>query len=113
MRMIDGVAITSAAGTQGTLGTLGDTRNSPHSSIVAQPGRTPSRRRASGRPPWPASWLYGQQSTRAALPDAAVAGVKAPAEADRFTLNERNLLLYDGISTVEGRRGRRRFSWSV
>ena len=41
MRMIDGVAITSAVGTQAALGTLGDGRNSPHSCIVAQPGKNP------------------------------------------------------------------------
>ena len=41
MRMIDGVAVTSAAGSFSTLTTLGDGRNSPHSVIVGQPGASP------------------------------------------------------------------------
>lgn len=100
MRMIDGLAITSAAGTQSTLGTLGDSRNSPHSCIAAQPGKNPVT------PPMEYSAevagvvaLYGQIDPARPFQTLPVAGALAPAEADRFTFTERNLELFDGIST--------------
>jgi phage tail sheath gpL-like len=100
MRMIDGVAITSAAGTQGTLGTLGDSRNSQHSCIAAQPGKNPVT------PPMEyAAAVAGVVALHAANDPARpfqtleVKGVKAPAEVDRFTFTERNLELFDGISS--------------
>lgn len=102
MRMIDAVAITSASGTQGTLGTLGDTRNSPHSVIVAQPGKAPLT------PPSEfAAAVAGVVAFHANIDPARplqtlpISGVKAPAEADLFTLVERNLALYDGIGTTK------------
>lgn len=102
MRMIDGVAITSAAGTQSTLGTLGDGRNSPHSCIVAQPGKNPVT------PPCEFAAavagvvaFYGNSDPSRPLQTLPVLGVKAPAESDRFTLVERNLELYDGIGTTK------------
>lgn len=106
MRMIDGVAISSAAGTSATLGTLGDTRNSPHSCIVAQPGKNPLT------PPSEFSAAvagviayYGNIDPARPLQTLPVVGVKAPAEADLFTLAERNLELYDGIGTSTVRAG--------
>jgi phage tail sheath gpL-like len=100
MRMIDGVAITSATGTQSTLGTLGDGRNSPHSCIAAQPGKnplTPPSEFAAAVAGVVA--FYGAQDPARPLQTLPVVGVLAPAEADRFTLTERNLELFDGIST--------------
>lgn len=100
LRMIDGMAITSAAGTQGTLGTLGDSRNSPHLCIAAQPGKNPVT------PPMEfAAAVAGVVALSAAddpgrpFQTLAVRAVKPPAEADRFTFTERNLELYDGVST--------------
>ncbi len=100
MRMIDGVAITSAVGTQSVLGTLGDTRNSPHSCIVAQPGKNPLT------PPCEFAAAvagvvayYANIDPARPLQTLPVLGVKAPAEADLFTLSERNLELGDGIGT--------------
>jgi phage tail sheath gpL-like len=100
MRMIDGVAITSAVGTQAQLGVIGDARNSPHSCIVAQPGKSPIT------PPDEFAAAVAAQVAASAANDPAqpfqtlqLAGVLPPAEADRFTLQERNLALYDGIST--------------
>jgi phage tail sheath gpL-like len=99
-RMIDGVAFTSAAGTQGTLGTLGDTRNSPHNCIVAQAGKTPITHPAEYAAAVAAAVALSAAADPArpfqTLP---LAGVKAPAEADLFTKAERNLMLFDGIST--------------
>jgi phage tail sheath gpL-like len=102
MRMIDGLAITSAVGTQATLGTLGDTRNSPHSCIVAQPGKNPLT------PPCEFAAAvaavvayYAQQDPARPLQTLPVDGVKPPVETDRFTVQERNLELFDGISTTK------------
>lgn len=102
MRMIDGVAITSAIGTSGTLGTLGLTRNSPHGVIVPQPGKnplTPPSEFAAAVAGVVA--FYSPQDPARPLQTLPVAGVLAPAEADRFTLAERNLLLFDGISATK------------
>jgi phage tail sheath gpL-like len=100
LRMIDGVAFTSAVGTQAQLGVIGDSRNSPHNAILAQPGKNPLT------PPCEyaaavAAVVAFNGNTDPARPfqTLAVAGVKAPARADLFTLQERNLELYDGIST--------------
>jgi phage tail sheath gpL-like len=101
MRMIDGVAITSAAGTQSVLGTLGDTRNSPHSCIVAQPGKNPLTPPSEFAAAVAAIVAYqGPIDPARPLQTLPVKGVKAPAEADRFTLTERNLALYDGVGTT-------------
>jgi phage tail sheath gpL-like len=100
-RMIDGIAITSAVGTQAQLGVIGDARNSPHSCIVAQPGKSPLT------PPCEFAAAvaavvayYANQDPARPLQTLALAGVKSPAEADLFTLQERNLELYDGIGTT-------------
>lgn len=100
MRMIDGVAIASAGGTHSALGTLGDTRNSPHSCIVSQPGKNPVTPPSEFAAAVAAVVAYHSAIDPARpLQTLQVQGVRAPAEADRFTLSERNLLLYDGIGT--------------
>jgi phage tail sheath gpL-like len=100
MRMIDGVAFTSATGTQSTLSTLGDTRNNQHSVIVAQPGKnplTPPSEFAAAVAGVVA--LYGSADPARPFHTLPLVGMVAPKEADRFTLTEQNLMLYDGIST--------------
>jgi phage tail sheath gpL-like len=102
MRMIDGVAITSATGTQGTLTSLGNGRNSPSSTIVAQPGKnplTPPSEFAAAVAAVVA--FHGNADPARPLQTLPLAGVRAPAEGDRFTLTERNLLLLDGIATTK------------
>jgi phage tail sheath gpL-like len=99
-RMIDGVAFTSSPGTQSALGTLGDSRNSPHSCIVAAPGESPVTQPAE----FAAAVAAAAALSAAADParpfqTLALPGVKAPAEADLFTVSERDLELHDGIST--------------
>jgi phage tail sheath gpL-like len=101
LRMIDGLAIGSAAGTQATLGTLGLSRNSPSSCIAAQAGKNPLT------PPSEFAAAvagvvayYGVQDPARPFQTLPIAGVRAPAEADLFTLQERNLNLYDGIATT-------------
>ena len=106
MRMIDGVAVTSASGSLATLAALGDTRNSQHSLIVAQPGENPLTPPADF-----AAAVAGVLALNAAIDPARplqtlpLAGVLPPAQTDEFTLQERNLLLYDGIATTRVQAG--------
>ncbi len=100
-RMIDGLAITSAVGSNSTLGTLGDTRNSPHNCIVGQPGASPVTQ-ACEFAAETAALLAKHGSIDPARPfqTLAYSHAKAPAEADLFTYDERNLMLYDGIGAT-------------
>jgi phage tail sheath gpL-like len=101
MIMEDGVAITSASGSLNTLTTLGDTRNSKHSVIFAQPGDSPLT-----EPSVFASSVAGVVAYYAAIDPARplqtleIKGLVQPAESDLFTNSERNLLLFDGIATT-------------
>lgn len=106
LRMIDGVAIGSAAGSHSTLTSLGNTRNSQHSCIVAQPGANPLT------PPDEFAAETGAIAAKYAAIDPArplqtlpYAHAIQPAEADLFTLEERNLLLFDGIGTTRSAAG--------
>ena len=101
MRMIDGVAFASAAGSYATLAALGDTRNSKHSAIITQPGENPLT------PPCEFAAAvaaviayYGNIDPARPFTTLPLAGVLAPAEADLFTWQERDLLLHDGIATT-------------
>jgi phage tail sheath gpL-like len=97
--MQDGHVYAFASGTHATLTTLGNSRNSPHLSIAGLKG-CPT-------PAWEvAAVLAGVCAYHARLDPARpfqtlpLPGVLAPVEADRFTLEERNLLLFDGIATL-------------
>lgn len=100
MRMVDAVAITSAEGSHGTLTTLGDARNSKHSVIVAQDGPTPVTP-AYEFAAETAALVARYGATDPARPFQTLEYTHAlpPAEADRWSNQERNLLLYDGIAT--------------
>jgi phage tail sheath gpL-like len=101
-RMIDGVAITSAVGTQATVSAVGDSRNSPHSCIVAQPGKNPLTPPCEFAAAVAAVVAYYAPADPARpLQTLPIAGVLPPAEADRFTTTERDLLLHDGIGTTK------------
>ncbi len=98
LRQIEGVAVTSAAGSHASLGTLGSGRNSPHSTIMHGSG--------SPTPVWRIAAAYGAVLAFHGELDPArpfqtleLKGVLAPAQLDRFTQAENNLLLFDGIST--------------
>jgi phage tail sheath gpL-like len=93
----EGHAFAAAAGTHGTITTLGGGRNSPHLTIMGA-GRSPT-------PTW--VWAAVAAAVDAYEPDPArprqtlvLPGVLAPAIADRWTRDERNLALFDGISTT-------------
>lgn len=98
LRMIEGVAISAATGSHATLGTLGDSRNSPFLCIPHAHG-VPN-------PTWEmaaavaASVAYhGNIDPARPFQTLPLKGIMPPAEKDRFTLQENNLLLLDGIAT--------------
>lgn len=102
MRSMDGQAITSLAGTFSALTTLGSARNSQYSEIWAQPSAKPLT------PPSEfAAEVAGKMALAASADPArpvqtlALSHTIAPAEVDLFTNDERNLLLFDGISTTK------------
>jgi phage tail sheath gpL-like len=106
MRMIDALAITSASGSFSTLTSLGSGRNSKHSVIVAQPGVSPLT------PPFEFAAEVAALIARYGAADPArpfqtlpLSRALAPADVDRFTLEERNLLLFDGIATTRAEPG--------
>jgi phage tail sheath gpL-like len=98
MRQVEGRAYFAERGTQGALAALGAARNSAHSSIIG----------ANKSPTPPCEWAaaYGAVAGFALAIDPArplqtlsLTGILPPANGDRFTRNERELLLRDGIST--------------
>ncbi len=102
IRSMDGVAITAATGNHATLVALGNGRNSPHSAIFASPGASPMT------PPMElAAEIAGQIAIAAAADPARpfqtlqLARALAPAETDQWSIDERNLLLADGIATTK------------
>lgn len=99
MRMIDGHAYAATGGTHGEISALGESRNSPHLSILGlQRCPTPAEEIAT---------VLAVVSGFALANDPArpvqtltLPGVLAPALEDRFDAPERNLLLHSGISTA-------------
>ncbi len=99
MRMIDGLAITAADDSYATVTALGESRNSPSSSIL-RVGESPT-------PPAEYAAHVAAVVAPAAETDPArpfqtltLPYIKAPAEADRDTNSARNLLLKSGIATT-------------
>jgi len=93
----EGHAFTAVAGTLAASSTLGNTRNSPHQSILGA-GKSPSPTYV---------WAAVAAAVDAYEPDPArprqtlvLPGVLPPAIGDRWTRDERNLALFDGISTT-------------
>lgn len=98
MRAIEGVAISAAAGSVGTLQAIGALYNSAFLCIVGlEPfAGIPCERaaRIAGK-----TAFHAEQDPSLPLQAIEIAGI-APPEADRFTLEERQMLLEDGISTL-------------
>lgn len=93
----EGQAFTAVSGSHATCTTLGSTRNSPHVSILGA-GRSPSPSYV---------WASVAGAVDAYEPDPArprqtllLPGLLAPVIADRWTRDERNLALFDGVSTT-------------
>lgn len=100
MTMIDGLAFAAKSASYSTVATLGESRNSPHVSII--------RTNASPTPPHEiaahvagAVALEGANDPAKPLQEVELPYVLAPAESDRDTILERNQLLFDGISTLK------------
>ncbi len=99
MRQQSALAITSMSGNFAAHTSLGGGRNSPHSTIMAQPGPAPLT------PPMEfaaeAAALvayYGAIDPARPFQTLAFSRALAPAETDQWSVDERNLFLFDGIS---------------
>lgn len=99
MDMRAGHVFTFKNGTAAGLSTYGSTRNSPHSTVFGL-NKSPSL-------PWviaaqAAAGVEFRGGNDPAVPFRGIElpDVMAPAEADRLTMTERNLVLHDGISTL-------------
>ena len=98
LRMNESMAFAATRGTQGTLAAFGNARNCAFVSIIGA--------KAAPNPTWEWAAAYAAVVGFNAAIDPArpfqtlpLSGLLAPAEADRFTRAERDLLLRDGIST--------------
>lgn len=98
MRQMDGIAWTAKRGTHGATGTFGGSRND-HLLTVMGTGTSPT-------PPWAWAAVNAVVGNASLANDPArplqtllLTGILPPAYEDRWTKEERNLLLYDGIST--------------
>jgi phage tail sheath gpL-like len=96
MVMKEGHAFAAAAGTLEAVSALGDSRNSPHLTIMGCQG--------SPTPPWIVAAVVG--AVDAYEPDPArprqtlpLTGVLPPTEDKRYTMDERNIHLHDGVAT--------------
>lgn len=98
LRMIEGLAFAGVRGSQGALATIGSARNSQYVSLIG----------ANRSPTSPAEWaaayggqiaFYGAIDPARPFQTIALTGVLAPNQTDRFSAQERELLLRDGIST--------------
>jgi phage tail sheath gpL-like len=98
-RMISGQAFTAKSDTVSNMGTLGNGRNSRFNSIVGA-NASPTPAYEVGANVAAVAAKYGAADPARPFQTLPLVWVKAPAESARYTLEERNLLLYDGISTL-------------
>lgn len=86
-------------GSYSDLSTYGSSRNSPHSTIVGL-NKSPTLNWVAAAQFAAAVEFSGGNDPAVPFRSLSLPDVLAPAEADRFTDTERNLLLHDGISTI-------------
>lgn len=98
LRMIDGVYFTSRRGTVGELETFGNGRNSPHVSCIYSSHVLSSSVQVAAAYAAQVA-LEGQADPARPFQTLPMYGIISPREINRFTLQENNGLLYDGIST--------------
>jgi phage tail sheath gpL-like len=97
-REIEAHAFAAARGTQGTLGAIGDSHNSQHLSIMmANDEPMPAYEKAAETMAIAA--YYAAIDPARPIQNLAYKWCLPPAAANRFTNEERNLLLFDGIAT--------------
>lgn len=98
LRQIEAVVCSAHSGDHSTVGAFGAARNSPHSVIMSNyKSPTPFYE-------WAAALagvlaFNGNQDPARPFQTLELKGCLPPLEVDRFTLQERNLLLFDGIAT--------------
>lgn len=97
-RQIEGHVFTAADDSHSNLGTLGDSRNSKHLTIVESHDSPSPIYAWAGAVAGLASFYLAIDQARP-LQTLEIKGVLAEEKADQFTIEERNLLLFDGIST--------------
>lgn len=97
-RQVYGHVFSARPGTLGELGTFGNSRNDQHASVLGY--------RGSPSPPWEWAGAFGGVCSQSLGIDPArplqtlpLNGVLLPSITEYFNLQERNTLLYDGIST--------------
>jgi len=100
---IPGVAITATTGTAGILANLGDGRNSPYSCIVGLETMPAVPEEVAAAVGGLVAFHGGSDPARP-FQTLELDRVLAPSVEDRFTLTDRELLLHDGISTLEATR---------
>lgn len=98
IRQIDGVAFSAKNASHSSLISFGDSRNSPHVS-VSSCYKHPSGPHQFAAAVAAVAALYGNIDPARPFQTLPLAGELPPLEIDRFTNSERNLLLFDGIST--------------
>jgi len=99
IRSIDGHIVAAASGTVGAMTTLGGTFNDKHLTIMStQKSPTPAYEAAAESAAIAA--YYASIDPARPLQTIEYAWMKAPQRADRYTLSERNTLLYSGIATL-------------
>lgn len=98
MRQLEGLAFTSIRGALAELGTFGDGSNTQNLSVIHAAGLPNS--------PWEVASsaagiaaFYGNIDPARPFQTLPMTGLLPARMEDRFTLQERNILLYDGIST--------------
>ncbi len=98
--MMDPLGYYAAAGSFSTVTTLGESRNSQFASFVGMRGNL--------NPPWELAGWWGAVNGLALSIDPArptqtlgAPGILAPAVTDRWTRDERDLMLRDGVSTFK------------
>lgn len=97
-REIEAHAFAAVRGSQGSLGTLGDSHNSQHLTIImANDEPMPAYEKAAETMAIAA--YYAAIDPARPIQNLAYAWCLPPAAADRLTNEERNLLLFDGIAT--------------
>lgn len=99
LRQIEGMVFVAAAGTHATINTLGNSRNSPFVCLAGAP-------KFPNQPMEVAAAVAANVAFYAAIDPArpfttlVLKGILAPAKKDELTRAERNLHLFDGVSTL-------------
>ncbi|MEG1603737.1 MAG: phage tail sheath subtilisin-like domain-containing protein [Cloacibacillus sp.] len=98
LRQLEGIAFTGRRGTVSELGTFGNANNTQNLCIIHAAGVPNAPFEMASAAAGLASY-YGNIDPARPFQTLELTGIMAPVLEERFTLQERNILLYDGIST--------------